>query len=152
MNLVESHVYKAFVNICPFRDVSERQKLITGWLEFYAKRTKPKTDTNLITFEKLFIVPNYDSVFLRILKAKNILDTDGSWIGLSFKQTDVTSLIKVLKKNGYIRDNLSQEIVGRVFCNKFKITLSESSMRHQSKNSKSYDDAYESIFPIRVKK
>jgi len=152
VNLVESQVYKVFVKICPFRDFAERQKLITDWLEFYAKRTKPKTDTNLITFEKLFIVPNYDTMLLKILKDKSILDTDGSWIGLSYTQTDVTSLITVLKKNGYIRDNLSQEIVGRVFCKKFNITLSESSMRHQSKKSKSYDDDYELIFPLIVKK
>lgn len=134
-------------NLSPFADFEERQEIVAKWIE--ANKRYPrikKINKNPKTFEDLFMDPSNAIKVIDVLTKNKILHSDGSWIGFSKFQSEVTALIDVLEEKNYIRV-YQRRVTGRVFKEQFKMNLTDRALNLYTKVSNKMHPRYNKIIP-----
>ncbi len=154
LKLVEFGAYSIMVNNSPFKDIKERQHLIMQWVEEQqGKKQAGKTASDkkhksaeIKKWEDLFLDKTPAETIIRILKTHEIVNKDGTWTGLTDKNTEILALIDVLREKRYIK-KYSQTLTAKLFCEKFQLNLSDRSLR--TKTQAYYDNLseYQRIIP-----
>lgn len=153
VKMVEFGAYSIMVNNSPFKDIKERQNLIMLWVEeqqgkkhsrkaIQVKKHKPE----IKKWEYLFLDSAQAESIIKILKVQEIVSKDGTWTGLTDKNTEILALIDVLREKRYIK-KYSQTLTAKLFCEKFEVNLSDRSLR--TKTQAYYDNLseYQRIIP-----
>ena len=160
VKVVEFGAYSIMVSNSPFNNIGDRQQLIMQWVEEESDKLKKSTlvekplekslkkqkPSEIKSVEDLFIDKANLQKIIQILKSRDIINKDGSWNGLTDKNTEVLALIDVLREKRYIKKH-SQTITVKMFCEKFQLKLSDRSMR--SKTQVYYDNIseYQKMIP-----
>lgn len=98
------------------------------------------------SFEDLFYEPSQANMIVEVLKKNDVISATESWVGFTGKNTEVLALIDVLAEKRYIRKYARTQL-GRPFCQRFGIMLTDRSLR--SKPQVYFDtlDEYRRIVP-----
>jgi hypothetical protein len=104
-----------------------------------------KQDTN-VEFRNLFRGENEFYKAELVIK-NNLLNDDGEWSGHTGELQEITILVSYLKKHFYI-DYVSRTKAVTIFCNKFKIHLSDRTKRTAGLREKEIFKYFQEIFPV----
>ncbi len=155
INLVEFEIYAVMMSHNPFKNISNRQAIIMQWVEEEREKAKgsaKKTKTYIkeknipASIEDLFIDKVNLLEILKILQSYDIIDENNTWKGITNKNTEALALIDVLKEKSYIR-KYPQTLIGKLFCKKFNLKMSDRSLRTKTQVYYDYYDEYKKIIP-----
>lgn len=152
VKMVEFGAYSIMVNNSPFEDIKERQNLIMQWVEEQGKKPFPKTvqdkkrKLEIKKWEDLFTDKSQAESVIQLLKKHGVVNKDGTWEGITNKNSEVLALIDVLREKHYIKKH-PQTLTAKLFCEKFALNLSDRSLR--TKTQAYYDNLseYQRILP-----
>jgi len=162
VNLMHYKVYDKIVRLSPFQDLDERLPVIMNWIEEISREQNiikdiqvkrrgnrlgsSKKTTNPKTFEELFRDPAQAQIIIDILKVKEVIDPDGSWVGLSKYPTEIVALIQVLEDKSYLK-RISRSTLAPIFRQKFNFKLGDRSFRSKAKIIHQKHGDYSTMIP-----
>ncbi len=158
--IVEFGAYFIMVNNSPFEDIKDRQALVMEWVEEQSikqekspskrtaadNKTKKPKPTEIKIFEDLFGDKSQIESIIKILKKHDIANKDGTWNGITNKNSEVLALIDVLREKRYIKKH-PQTLTAKLFCEKFELNLSDRSLRTKTQTYYDNLDEYKKIIP-----
>jgi|GEM_PF-5096118 len=158
-DLMEFRVYELMDKYRPFDIPAEQQSILMKWVEEqHAKdrprmiadksQKKPGRKKEPLTAEQVFHSPSEQEQIMQLLRQKEVINADGTWVGFSSTPSEITVLIEVLIERGFVKRN-PKTILGRFFCSLFSIRLSDRSLRNESQASRDHRKEYEKIIPMR---